>query len=115
MHFRNGVRCIPGRARAQPRPIAAAPYPGLAIIVGGTTLPDMRGRGRMYLNQGTGRITAGGGGVDGNTLFAAGGNEFLQAHTHANSLSDPGHSHSFNADAANGLTGASYTNGGNQA
>lgn len=79
-------------------------YPQLAAILGtsfggnGVTtfgLPDARGFVRATLNQGTGRLTAGGGGVNGDVLGSIGGNEIMQAHTHANSLSDPGHAHSF--------------------
>lgn len=52
---------------------SAATYPALAQVLGGTTLPDFRGRAPYYLNSGTGRLTAGGAGIDGNTLFAGGG------------------------------------------
>lgn len=48
-------------------------YPVLAARLGGTTLPDYRGRGPFYLNQGTGRLTAAGAGIDGDTRFASGG------------------------------------------
>jgi microcystin-dependent protein len=51
---------------------SSASYPQLAALIG-TTLPDARGRVRATLNQGTGRMTSGNGGVDGNTNFAAGG------------------------------------------
>lgn len=51
----------------------ATTYPILNQILGGNTLPDLRGRSRAYLNQGTARITAAVSGVDGNTLKAAGG------------------------------------------
>jgi len=54
---------------------SSATYPILATILGGTTLPDAKGRVRGTLNQGSGRITSGSstGGVDGNTNLAAGG------------------------------------------
>lgn len=52
---------------------SAVTYPALAQVLGGTTLPDFRGRAPYYLNSGTGRLTAGGAGIDGNTLFAGGG------------------------------------------
>lgn len=54
---------------------SSATYPLLASFLGGTNLPDSRGRFRAMLNQATGRITAtaSNGGVDGNTLLAAGG------------------------------------------
>jgi microcystin-dependent protein len=50
-------------------------YPFLAAFLGTTTLPDLKGRSRAYLNQGSGRLTTAVGGVDGNTIFAAGGNQ----------------------------------------
>jgi len=53
-------------------------YPNTAAYLGGTTLPDARGRTRFALNQTTGRITlAAGFGIDGNTLAAAGGSQTL--------------------------------------
>jgi hypothetical protein len=52
---------------------SSATYPILANLLGGNTSPDSRGRYRAFLNAGTGRITSASGGVDGNTLFAAGG------------------------------------------
>lgn len=49
----------------------AATYPFLNSFLGGNTLPDLRGVARYTLNQGTGRITTAGSGLDGNTLFAS--------------------------------------------
>lgn len=54
---------------------SAATYPVLANMLGGTTLPDQRGRVRVALNQGTGRVTAAVSGVDGDTLKASGGSQ----------------------------------------
>lgn len=54
-------------------------YPVLAAILGGTTLPDSRGRARYTLGQGTGRLTSGGAGIDGTTLLASGGNNGIAA------------------------------------
>ena len=53
---------------------SAATYPVLNAILGGNTLPDFRGRSAFYLNAGTARLTTAGAGIDGNTLFASGGN-----------------------------------------
>jgi Phage Tail Collar Domain len=53
--------------------ISSGTYPALVAYLGGTTLPDFRGRFPAYLNEGTGRLTSGGAGLDGTTLFAAGG------------------------------------------
>lgn len=52
---------------------SAVTYPALSALLGGNTLPDLRGRYRAALNQGTGRITTAGSGIDGNTLLAQGG------------------------------------------
>lgn len=56
---------------------SSAVYPQLANLLGSNTLPDFRGRQSAYLNQGTGRMTTAGAGVDGNTLFASGGGNGL--------------------------------------
>lgn len=53
---------------------SSATYPILANLLGTTTLPDSRGRNRYTLNQTTGRLTSAGAGIDGNTAYAAGGN-----------------------------------------
>lgn len=50
-------------------------YPILANLLGSTTLPDIRGRARFYLNGGTGRITTSLSGIDGNTMFSGGGGQ----------------------------------------
>ena len=52
---------------------SATTYPALAALLGGTTLPDLRGGSRATLNQGTNRITTAGSGIDGNTLLSIGG------------------------------------------
>ncbi len=51
---------------------SAVTYPQLNQILGGTTLPDTRGRSRFALNGGTARLTTAGG-IDGDTRFAVGG------------------------------------------
>lgn len=79
-------------------------YPHLANALGGTTLPDLRGRIRATLNQGTGRITSAGGGVDGNTILANGG---VQTNTLSSQnlpniafpVTDPGHAHAVRSSA----------------
>lgn len=61
---------------------SAVTYPALADILGSLALPDFRGRAAYYLNQGSGVLTAGGAGIDGNTLKAQGGqNGFTLAAT----------------------------------
>ena len=52
---------------------SAVTYPYLNAKLGGTTLPDLRGRSRFYLNGGTGRITTAGSGINGDTRLSAGG------------------------------------------
>lgn len=56
---------------------SSATYPALTVVLGGTTLPDSRGRYRAALNQGQSRITTGSstGGVDGDTIRASGGSQ----------------------------------------
>lgn len=56
----------------------AGTYPFLNTFLGGNTLPDLRGVARYTLNQGTGRLTTAGSGLDGTTLFA---NKLTQAYT----------------------------------
>lgn len=60
---------------------SAVTYPTLNTLLGGNTLPDLRGRTFAALNQGTGRLSAAG--VNGNNLLAAGGGDtqaFLQTY-----------------------------------
>lgn len=68
---------VPPYLNCDGSPFSSAAYPVLATVLGGTTVPDLRGRYRATLNQGTGRITSGSstGGVDGNTNLATGGSE----------------------------------------
>lgn len=69
----------------------AGTFPALASILGGTTLPDSRGRTRYALDAGVGRVSSAVSGVAGNTRFAGGGDQSLQAHNHG--ITDPGHVH----------------------
>lgn len=52
---------------------SAVTFPLLAAVLGSTNLPDFRGRAPYFLNGGTARLTSAGAGIDGNTIFAAGG------------------------------------------
>ncbi len=54
---------------------SAITYPYLNTILGGNTLPDLRGGMRATLNQGTSRITTAGSGIDGDTRFSTGGGQ----------------------------------------
>lgn len=55
---------------------SSATYPYLNVHLGGTTLPDAKGRFRAYLNQGSSRLTStNSGGVNGDTLLATGGEQ----------------------------------------
>lgn len=99
-------------------------YPILAEILGGTTLPDLRGRSRAYLNQSTGRITTSGGGVDGNTLLAAGGvdgvtlsTNQIPSHTHSGTTGGQSNDHTHSVSGLflplNGTAAAGNPPGGN--
>ena len=92
---------------------SSATYPALATILGGTTLPDSRGRYRADLNQGQSRITSGSstGGVDGNTLLASGGSQIVALSSQNMPLvpiTDPGHTHA----VANSLLAINAVGGG---
>jgi hypothetical protein len=95
-------------------------YPYLAGLIG-TTLPDLRGRSRAYLNQGTNRITTAGSGIDGNTILSGGGQQsiaLIQAHLPTGAfpvaVTDLGHFHVLNGGA--GFTvGTSSVGNGNAA
>jgi hypothetical protein len=91
----------------------ATTYPFLNVKLGGNTLPDLRGVSRATLNQGTGRITAAGSGIDGNTRFSTGGGQSqmltiaqIPSHQHNVYLKDPGHTHLY------GYDGGSHVGGG---
>jgi len=92
---------------------SSATYPALATILGGTTLPDTRGRFRATLNQGQSRITSGSstGGVDGNTNLASGGSQtttLSSQNVPPVPITDPGHTHE-TSSGARFLTNASTT------
>ncbi len=77
---------------------SATTYPQLAVLLNGTTLPDLRGRMRAMFNQGTARIYSSG--VNGDVLFAAGGadTEAIGVGNLPNynlPIYDPGHSHGY--------------------
>lgn len=78
---------------------ASSTYPVLASYLGGTTLPDARGRFRGALNQGTGRMTA----INGNTILSGGGSETIaQANLPSVNftVTDPGHNHQYSGTIA---------------
>src|SRR5260221_2902228 len=84
-------------------------YTALAQFLGSTFggngittfgVPDERARARialdtLSLNTGTyaGRLTVAGSNLNGTTMGAAGGSEFMQTHAHTATLVDPGHIH----------------------
>ena len=80
---------------------SAVTYPVLSSLLGGTTLPDLRGRTRAALNQTTGRITTAGSGIDGNTILSAGGS---QTHT-LTTAEIPSHSHGVTEPTVGSNTG----------
>lgn len=75
---------------------SAVTYPQLAVVLGGTTLPDMRGTVRCTLNQGTGRMTNV---INASSVGVLGGADtvtlditMIPGHTHG--VNDPTHTHS---------------------
>lgn len=85
---------------------SSATYPILATRLGGTTLPDARGRYRATLNSGTGRITSGSstGGIDGDTKLSAGGSQTttLSSQHIALASESTGHNHTMFSSATAG-------------
>lgn len=98
---------------------SSATYPALATILGGTTLPDSKGRVRATLNQGTSRLLSSNGGVNGNTNLSAGG---VDATTLSSlnippvPVTDPTHTHTIgtfsNANLTVGVTPVLTTGSG---
>jgi microcystin-dependent protein len=94
---------------------SAVTYPYLNTLLGGTVLPDMRGRAKASFNDGTGRITSGTGGIDGNTIGAAGG---VQTVTLSSQnvppvpYTDPGHVHFVQGTGGGGGTSGLQGNDG---
>lgn len=93
---------------------SSATYPVLATVLNSTTLPDFRGRAAFQLNDGTTRIQSSVGGLDGNTIFAAGGNQTvtlssLHLPNVAFTVTDPGHVHTITNNANFGTTGPEQT------
>lgn len=75
---------------------SSATYPALRDYLGGTTLPDARGRFRATLNQATGRLTGSSslGGVNADTILATGGLQTISTANLPNyNLSGGSHSH----------------------
>lgn len=87
---------VPPYLNADGTTFSSATYPFLAVVLGGNTLPDSRGRVRAVLNQGTGRLTSSAG-PDGNTNLASGGTATVLSSIHVPpatvSITDPGHLH----------------------
>lgn len=85
---------------------SSSTYPALAEMLGGTTLPDTRGRTRGTLNQATGRMNAGIGGVNGDVLLAAGGTEKVTLAAASIPAISAAGSNTFNSTATAVLFGA---------
>ena len=84
---------------------SSATYPILATILGGTTLPDLRGRTRFYNEQGTGRL----GGASSGAGIGAATATIAQANlpNYALTVTDPGHTHNISVlDTVDGLPAA---------
>lgn len=89
---------------------SSATYPTLSTLFNSATLPDFRGRSAFSFNDGTSRIVSSLAGVDGNTIFAAGGNATVTLSSlHLPNtnfpVTDPGHSHTVTHDANSGSIG----------
>lgn len=82
-------------------------YPNLANALGGTTLPDSKGRLRLSLDEGLGRVSSAVSGVAANTLLAGGGDQQFQSHNHTGSVTT-----SSNQVAQPYTTGGSFQGGG---
>lgn len=87
-------------------------YPYLNTILGGTTLPDLRGRARFYLNGGTNRITTAASGINGDVVLSAGGDQNTQVHSHGTTVGNNSvdHTHNF---TNYGAVGSAFAGGGN--
>jgi microcystin-dependent protein len=82
---------------------STASYTALGTMLGSTFggngittfgVPDERSRFRLALDTGaTGRVTNATSGITGTSMGSAGGSQSLQAHSHTNTLNDPGHAH----------------------
>lgn len=66
---------VPPLLKCNGSSFSAVTYPVLAAALGTTTLPDLKGRARFFLNDGSSRITTAGSGVDGDTRFSSGGSQ----------------------------------------
>ena len=79
-------------------------------------LPDLRNRSRFMLdtNQGglSNRITTAVSNINGQAIGAAGGNQAMQQHTHAATVTDPGHFHNVTAGGGAGPTVLAPISGG---
>ena len=101
-----GTTLPPGHLWADGLTFTAADFVELNTALGGNTKPDVQGRvvaGRDDMSgTSQNRLTGLSGGVNGDTLGAAGGLEShtlteaqMPVHDHDNFLSDPGHNHSY--------------------
>lgn len=127
-----GATAPPGWLLCFGQSVLRAQYPALFNVISTTygsadgshfNIPDYRGRVLAGVDNMGGsaanRLTSGGSGINGVSLGASGGNELLQSHTHANTLTDPGHLHSIqtfgigNTNASN-IVGQNFTPSGSQ-
>lgn len=89
---------------------SSASYPQLATILGSTTLPDARGRVRVAVDGGAGRLSSAVAGFAPDTVGAGGGSQNYQQHTHTISITDPGHTHTLTN--TNNIAGIAQSIGG---
>jgi hypothetical protein len=97
---------------------SSATYPILAGILAGTTLPDSKGRYRLTLDQGAGRVSSAVAGFAPNTAQAAGGSQTVTlsaSQAPANiPYTDPGHVHGL-VSGTNGRPFVLFEGGGPKA
>ena len=73
---------------------SSATYPILSLILGGTTLPDSRSKGRVPLDQGAGLLSSSVVGFSPNTVGASGGSQAtMLSSLNLPKMIDPSHQH----------------------
>jgi microcystin-dependent protein len=97
---------------------SSATYPALAARLGGTTLPDARGRSRFALDAGVGRLSSGVSGMS--SVGTGGGSQSITLGSTQLPASipytDPNHSHTLNSGSLTVFGGTNigaYTGGAN--
>lgn len=106
----NTTCTVPPWLQCNSTTFSSGTYPLLLAILGSTTTPDARGRARVALDQGAGRISSA---IVADTVGAAGGDQNMQVHNHVINISDPQHTHVITQTAFFCAAGSDYQIGGN--